>query len=53
MSIVGTDGYTNSNTVTVSSTQSDAAYTLNVPGGAAGVHDVVTVTIALPGADLH
>ena len=49
MSIVGTDGYTNSETSTVpeDGTQSYTAK-LKVPGAATGVKDVCTVTVTLP-----
>lgn len=49
MSIVGTDGYTDSNTTTVPE-DGTKSYTakLNVPGAATGVKDVCTVTVILP-----
>lgn len=43
LSIVGTDGYSDSATATISG---DANVTLTVPGAAQGVSDTVTVTIA-------
>lgn len=43
ISVVGTDGFTSSTTCQISS---DGVCTLNVPGGAAGVSDVVTVSVA-------
>jgi hypothetical protein len=49
LSIVGTDGYRDSQTHAVTADQADATYTLNVPGAAvAGVHDTVTVTAQPP-----
>lgn len=49
MSIVGTDGYTNSETSTVPE-DGVKSYTakLKVPGAATGVKDVCTVTVTLP-----
>lgn len=41
--IVGTDGYTNSNTYSSSATGEASFY---IPGGAAGVYDIVTITTA-------
>ncbi len=49
MSIVGTDGYTDSRTYNVSEGQPSGSFTLNVPGAASGVRDTVTVRVALPG----
>lgn len=46
MSIVGTDGYSNSKSVTVSTTSGIAE--LHVPGAATGVRDVCTVVINPP-----
>jgi hypothetical protein len=43
ISIVGTDGYTDSTSVTI---QGDANVSLFVPGGAAGVIDTVTVQVS-------
>lgn len=43
MSVVGTDGYTNSTTQKISG---NGTVTLGVPGGAQGVHDTITVQVA-------
>ncbi len=49
MSIVGTDGYTDSRTYNVSEGQPSGSFTLGVPGAATGVRDTVTVRVLLPG----
>lgn len=43
MSVVGTDGYTNSTTQKITG---NGTVTLEVPGGAQGVHDTITVQVA-------
>jgi hypothetical protein len=48
MSIVGTDGYTNSKTIFISTNNEHVDATLYVPGAASGVHDVCTVVVTLP-----
>jgi hypothetical protein len=51
MSIVGTDGYTDSVLHAVPDTQKVGTFELWVPGAEAGVRDVVTVEILLPEGD--
>jgi hypothetical protein len=49
MSIVGTDGYTDSVSTTIQTTENDGKFTLFVPGAAtAGIRDVDTATVVLP-----
>ena len=48
LSIVGTDGYKDSVTYDVTTTQSQGHYDLYVPGSYSGVQDVVTLKIILP-----
>lgn len=48
MSIVGTDGYQDSKTITISGDQGSYEATLSVPGAATGVHDQCTVTMVTP-----
>lgn len=48
MSIVGTDGYTDSRTTTVTETEFSGTFTLTVPGAETGVRDVVTLKVSLP-----
>jgi hypothetical protein len=52
LSIVGTDGYTNSISYTTTGTSSDNSYILEVPGAEAAVRDVVTVRVTLPAGSL-
>lgn len=47
ISIVGSDGYTDSISYSITSTQSQGNFSLTVPGAATGVQDVVTVEIQL------
>lgn len=47
-SIVGTDGYTDSIITTITDTQKDGTFNLNVPGAETGVKDVDTIEITLP-----
>jgi hypothetical protein len=48
MEVTGTDGYHNSQTNTVTSTQQSGLFSLSVPGGASQVEDKITLTIKLP-----
>jgi len=49
LSIIGTDGYTDSVSTTINTTQESGTFTLSVPGAAnAGIRDVDTVTVVLP-----
>lgn len=48
MSIVGTDGYQDSKTITISGDQGSYEATLSVPGANTGVHDQCTVTMVTP-----
>lgn len=52
MDIIGTDGYTNSQTSTISTGQNlNYKATLDVPGAATGVKDVCTVTAVTPNGE--
>lgn len=51
ISVIGTDGYTDSVSTTVAST-GDQSFTLNVPGAASGVNDVVTLQIMRNGSEI-
>lgn len=51
LSIVGTDGYTNSKTETISTVSGTA--TLYVPGAASGVYDVCNVNITTPNGETY
>lgn len=53
MNIVGTDGYSNSQTSTVSAKDAGGTFTatLTVPGAASGVKDVCTVTVTTPSGE--
>lgn len=48
LSIVGTDGYTDSITKSITNNQKNAEYTLTVPGADSGVRDICTFEIFLP-----
>ena len=48
MSIVGTDGYEDSKTITISGDQESYEATLRVPGADSGVRDQCTVTMVTP-----
>lgn len=48
LSIVGTDGYSNSTTASVSDYGGSGSATLHVPGSYSGVYDLCTVEITLP-----
>jgi hypothetical protein len=48
LSIIGTDGYTNTTTQTIANTQSSGTYKLLVPGAVRGVIDIVDVKVELP-----
>lgn len=48
LSIVGTDGYTDSMQFQINETQGQGLFLLNVPGAAEGVQDVVTATLNMP-----
>lgn len=48
LSIVGTDGYTDSVSTTISQTQPQGQFQLFVPGAASGVRDVVEVVVRRP-----
>jgi hypothetical protein len=49
ISVVGTDGYSNSVNYNITTTQGEGQFTLTVPGAAmAGIRDVVTLKITLP-----
>jgi hypothetical protein len=49
MSIVGTDGYTDSSSTTIQTTEQDGTFMLFVPGAATpGIQDVDTATVVLP-----
>lgn len=48
MSIIGTDGYRDEATYTVTQTNVNASYDLHVPGADSGVQDQVTLRVALP-----
>lgn len=48
MSIIGTDGYKNTETYNINTTQGNGAFTLKVPGASTGVKDIVTLKITLP-----
>jgi hypothetical protein len=47
LTVVGSDGYTDSATYSITSTQSQGRFSLTVPGADTGVQDVVTVKITL------
>ena len=47
LKVVGSDGYTDSATYGITSTQSQGTFSLTVPGAETGVQDVVTVEIKL------
>lgn len=51
LSIIGTDGYTDSKTEILNSVSGTA--TLSVPGAASGVYDVCTVTIVTPEGETY
>ena len=48
MSIAGTDGYRNSASQWITTTQDEGTFDLTIPGAESGVEDVVTVKIVLP-----
>lgn len=48
ISVVGTDGYTDHETFTITTFQSSGTFYLDVPGAAPGVRDDVTLKIKLP-----
>jgi hypothetical protein len=47
MTVIGTDGYHDSETTTVTSTQQNGLFSLYVPGGASQVEDKITLTVRL------
>jgi hypothetical protein len=51
MSVKGSDGYTKTNTETVTGTQVDKDVYLTVPGAESGVEDVITLTVDIPGGN--
>lgn len=48
VSVVGTDGYTDEVTMTITSAQNSGTFSLSVPGADPGVRDDITVKIKLP-----
>jgi len=51
LSVLGTDGYRDETSMTVSSNQKETEFTLGVPGADSGVQDVVTLQITVPGQE--
>lgn len=51
LSVLGTDGFTDEVTTTISSTEKEASYYLEVPGADQGVQDVVTLEVQKSGEE--